>query len=123
MVQNVKFVGDWDTGLFQVDVATTPAGKTIFWGGGGKRVSVQDLTSPDRFTFPPQTKEVRALALSILDLHPGHVFWDIGAGSGSVAIEAARLVEPGMVYAIEKEAPDYHLILANAETFGVKKSR
>jgi precorrin-6Y C5,15-methyltransferase (decarboxylating) len=47
------------------------------------------------------------------------VIWDIGAGSGSVAIEAARLSEPGMVYAIEQDAADYHLILANAETFGV----
>jgi WD40 repeat protein len=45
-------------------VAASPAGKTVFWGGGGRRVSVQDLTSPDRFAFPPQTKEVRALALS-----------------------------------------------------------
>jgi precorrin-6Y C5,15-methyltransferase (decarboxylating) len=64
--------------------------------------------------------EVRALALSLLDVQPGIVVWDIGAGSGSVAIEAARLAEPGMVYAIEEEAPDYHLILANAETFAVK---
>jgi precorrin-6Y C5,15-methyltransferase (decarboxylating) len=64
--------------------------------------------------------EVRALALSILDVQPGIVVWDIGAGSGSVAIEAARLADPGMVYAIEETAPDYHLILANMETFGVK---
>src|SRR5262249_33478232 len=64
--------------------------------------------------------EVRALALSLLDVQPGIVVWDIGAGSGSVAIEAARLAEPGMVYAVEEMAPDYHLILANAATFGVK---
>ena len=53
-------------------------------------------------------------------IQPGSVVWDIGAGSGSVAIEAARLSEPGMVYAIEQDAADYHLILANAETFGVR---
>jgi precorrin-6Y C5,15-methyltransferase (decarboxylating) len=64
--------------------------------------------------------EVRALALSLLDVQPGTVVWDIGAGSGSVAIEAARLAEPGMVYAVEEMAPDYHLLLANAATFGVK---
>jgi precorrin-6Y C5,15-methyltransferase (decarboxylating) len=64
--------------------------------------------------------EVRALALAQMDLQPGSVVWDIGAGSGSVAIEAARLCEPGMVYAIEQDAADYHLILANAETFGVR---
>src|SRR5947209_11568798 len=64
--------------------------------------------------------EVRAIALAQLAIAPGTVVWDIGAGSGSVAIEAARLSEPGMVYAIEQDAADYHLILANAETFGVK---
>ncbi len=63
--------------------------------------------------------EVRAVALSQLDLHPGNVFWDVGAGSGSVAIEAAGLVAPGPAYAIEQDPADYHLIVANAETFGV----
>ena len=64
--------------------------------------------------------EVRALALAQLAIQPGGVVWDIGAGSGSVAIEAARLSEPGLVYAIEQDAADYHLILANAEAFGVR---
>ncbi|MBN9522748.1 precorrin-6y C5,15-methyltransferase (decarboxylating) subunit CbiE [bacterium] len=63
--------------------------------------------------------EVRGVALSQLDLHPGHVFWDVGAGSGSVAIEAAGLVAPGPSYAIEQDTADYHLIVANAERFGV----
>jgi precorrin-6Y C5,15-methyltransferase (decarboxylating) len=63
--------------------------------------------------------EVRAVALAQLDIQPGTVVWDVGAGSGSVAIEAAQLSEPGMVYAIEQDAADYHLILANAEMFGV----
>jgi precorrin-6Y C5,15-methyltransferase (decarboxylating) len=67
--------------------------------------------------------EVRAIALAQLALEPGCVVWDIGAGSGSVAIEAARLSEPGLVYAIEQDAADYHLILANAETFGVRNLR
>ncbi len=63
--------------------------------------------------------EVRAVALSQLEIQPGTVVWDVGAGSGSVAIEAALLSDPGMVYAIEQDAADYHLILANADTFGV----
>jgi precorrin-6Y C5,15-methyltransferase (decarboxylating) len=63
--------------------------------------------------------EVRAVALSQLDLHPGQVMWDVGAGSGSVAIEAAGLVAPGPVYAIEQDSADYHLIVANAAAFGV----
>src|SRR5262249_10075392 len=42
--------------------------------------------------------EVRAIALAQMNIQPASVVWDIGAGSGSVAIEAARLSEPGMVY-------------------------
>jgi precorrin-6Y C5,15-methyltransferase (decarboxylating) len=64
--------------------------------------------------------EVRSLALAQLGIQTGAVVWDIGAGSGAVAIEAARLSEPGMVFAIEQDAADYHLILANAQTFGVR---
>lgn len=64
--------------------------------------------------------EVRAISLAQLDIQPGSVVWDIGAGSGSVAIEAAQLAHPGMVYAIEQDAADYHLILANAQSFGVR---
>jgi precorrin-6B C5,15-methyltransferase / cobalt-precorrin-6B C5,C15-methyltransferase len=63
--------------------------------------------------------EVRAIALAQLAIQPASIVWDIGAGSGSVAIEAARLSNPGTVYAIEEDAADYHLILANALTFGV----
>ncbi|HVT27179.1 MAG TPA: precorrin-6Y C5,15-methyltransferase (decarboxylating) subunit CbiT, partial [Lacipirellulaceae bacterium] len=45
--------------------------------------------------------------------------WDIGAGSGSVAIEAAQLASAGSTYAIEMDADDYGLIQENAERFGV----
>jgi precorrin-6Y C5,15-methyltransferase (decarboxylating) len=64
--------------------------------------------------------EVRAIALAQLDVQPASVVWDIGAGSGSVAIEAAQLAHLGMVYAIEQDVADYHLIVANAQTFGLR---
>jgi precorrin-6Y C5,15-methyltransferase (decarboxylating) len=63
--------------------------------------------------------EVRAIALAQLNVQPANVVWDIGAGSGAVAIEAAQLAYPGMVYAIEQDVADYHLIVANAQTFRV----
>ncbi|GIW78679.1 MAG: precorrin-6Y-methylase [Gemmatales bacterium] len=68
-------------------------------------------------------EEVRAIALARLNIQPGSVVWDIGAGSGAVAIEAAQLANPGIVYAIEQDVADYHLIEANAETFHVKNVR
>ncbi|GBD37582.1 Cobalamin biosynthesis bifunctional protein CbiET [bacterium HR36] len=67
--------------------------------------------------------EVRAIALALLDLQPTSTVWDIGAGSGSVSIEAAQLAEHGLVFAIEQDAADYHLILANCERFGVRNVR
>ncbi|MGE3819600.1 MAG: precorrin-6y C5,15-methyltransferase (decarboxylating) subunit CbiE [Isosphaeraceae bacterium] len=67
--------------------------------------------------------EVRAIALSQLDVRPTSVVWDIGAGSGSVAIEAAQLAHLGTVYAIEPEPADVALIQANAESFGVPNVR
>ncbi len=67
--------------------------------------------------------EVRAVALAQLDLQSGDVFWDVGAGSGSVAIEAAALVAPGPSYAIEQDPADYHLIVANAGLFGASNVR
>ena len=43
-----------------------------------------------RGSLPMTKSEVRAVSLSKLELAPGSVFWDIGAGTGSVAVEAAR---------------------------------
>jgi precorrin-6Y C5,15-methyltransferase (decarboxylating) len=63
--------------------------------------------------------EVRAMALAEMDLGPGSTVWDIGAGSGSVAIEAAKLAAGGTTYAIEMDAEDHALILTNAEKFNV----
>ena len=63
--------------------------------------------------------EVRALALAQMDIAPSSIVWDVGAGSGSVSIEAAQLASDGTVYAIEMDAEEYGLIRENAERFGV----
>jgi precorrin-6Y C5,15-methyltransferase (decarboxylating) len=49
-------------------------------------------------------REVRLAALGALRLAEGSVLWDVGAGSGSVSIEAALLAPEGRVYAIERDA-------------------
>ncbi|NLI83229.1 MAG: precorrin-6y C5,15-methyltransferase (decarboxylating) subunit CbiE [Deltaproteobacteria bacterium] len=47
--------------------------------------------------------EVRALVLASLQLGPGQVLWDLGAGSGSVSIEASRIAPLGRVIAVERD--------------------
>ncbi|MCU1392343.1 MAG: bifunctional cobalt-precorrin-7 ((5))-methyltransferase/cobalt-precorrin-6B [Ilumatobacteraceae bacterium] len=63
--------------------------------------------------------EVRAVALGKLDLPVTGVLWDIGAGSGSVAIECARLRPRLRVFAVERDAVDAERIRDNARTHGV----
>ena len=46
-------------------------------------------------------REVRVLSLGALALCPDSVVWDIGAGSGSVAIEAGLLCPEGRIFAVE----------------------
>jgi precorrin-6Y C5,15-methyltransferase (decarboxylating) len=64
-------------------------------------------------------REVRVLSLWRLALTADSVVWDIGAGSGSVSIEAARLAPRGRVFAVEKDAEDVEIVRTNVEKFGV----
>lgn len=75
-------------------------------------------SKPKRGLLTPA--EVRAVALSLLDIGPTSTVWDVGAGSGSVAIEAAQIAGGGQVFAIEMDPEDYALIASNAERFGVR---
>ncbi|GGW72831.1 precorrin-6y C5,15-methyltransferase subunit CbiE [Streptomyces griseoloalbus] len=61
--------------------------------------------------------EVRALALARLGPRPGDLVWDIGAGSGSVAVECARL--GAAVTAVEKTPDGVERVRANAAAHGV----
>ena len=63
--------------------------------------------------------EVRSLALAELQLRPTSEVWDVGAGSGSVGLEAARIARDGRVHAIEMDPDDHALIRENAARFGV----
>lgn len=61
--------------------------------------------------------EVRAVVLAQLRLQAGLVLWDLGAGSGSVSIEASRIVPMSRVFAVEKDERRYRDILENVRRF------
>ena len=64
-------------------------------------------------------KEVRIAILGELSLQPKQTVWDIGAGTGSVSIEIARLCPSSQVYAIEKTGMGSTLIVKNSQRFKV----
>jgi precorrin-6Y C5,15-methyltransferase (decarboxylating) len=63
--------------------------------------------------------EVRVLALSRLQLRPRDTLWDLGAGSGSLAVEAAVFIRSGLIFAVEQNPERIQQIRRNAARFGV----
>ncbi len=64
-------------------------------------------------------REIRLAILGELSLQPHQTVWDIGAGTGSVSIEIARLCPTSKIYAVEKTSMGSSLIAKNAERFEV----
>ena len=68
-------------------------------------------------------REVRLLSLAALEIRTDSVIWDVGAGSGSVAIEAATLAPLGRVYAVEVDPEGVDICRENARTHGTDNVR
>lgn len=68
----------------------------------------------------PMTKEeIRILSVSKLRLTEDAVVYDVGAGTGSVSVECARLCTSGTVYAIERNPEGIGLIRENSRKLRV----
>ena len=68
----------------------------------------------------PMTKqEIRILTIAKARIKQDSVICDVGAGTGSISIEAACQAKDGMVYAIERNPDGVELINKNAQKFGV----
>lgn len=68
----------------------------------------------------PMTKsEIRAISISKLYIKENAVIYDIGAGTGSITVEAAMLCSQGRVYAIEEKSEAVELIHTNVQKFGL----
>jgi precorrin-6Y C5,15-methyltransferase (decarboxylating) len=106
--------GTWDPVSVVVLLTGAPdaaTGPVLAWGLGEDRFAHRDgmITK----------SEVRAVALGKLGLPPAGVLWDVGAGSGSVAVECA-LLRPGLrVLAVERDPDEVERIRANAAAHAV----
>ena len=63
-------------------------------------------------------REVRAVSLYSLGLCRNSIVWDIGAGTGSVSVEAALISHRGRVFAVEKDLENIGLLERNVERLG-----
>ena len=72
-----------------------------------------------RGNIPMTKQEVRILALAKAKICATDIVIDIGAGTGSLSIEAAHQARQGQVYAIERHDEGVELIRANAAKFGL----
>ncbi|MBF1999455.1 MAG: precorrin-6Y C5,15-methyltransferase subunit CbiT [Synechococcales cyanobacterium C42_A2020_086] len=70
--------------------------------------------------IPLSKREVRILLLSHLRLKSNSTLWDIGAGTGTIPVEAGLLCPQGRVIAIERDEEVASLIRRNCERFGVQ---
>lgn len=73
--------------------------------------------------LPMTREEVRVVTLSKACLAAGQIVYDIGAGTGSLSVEAARFVFPGQVYAVEADPEAATVARANARAFGLENIR
>lgn len=89
----------------------TPPGSNGPAGDDAAFVSLRGQMTP---------REVRALSLSRLDGGAAHVLWDIGAGSGAIAIDMARRNPAAKVFAVERDPDQHRCIRTNLERCRVR---
>lgn len=111
---SVGKLANWDANEIEpLNVLILQRQNQVYWGGLA-------LHSPDDAyqTLKPLkgliTKaNIRAIAIAQLGLRPNSVVWDIGSGSGSIAIEAAKQAWNGEVFAVECDLKCFDLIEHN----------
>lgn len=70
-----------------------------------------------RGNVPMTKREIRAQAISLLHLRDDSIVWDIGAGTGSVTVEAALNAWRGRIFAVERKEEALSLIGKNCRKF------
>jgi precorrin-6Y C5,15-methyltransferase (decarboxylating)/cobalt-precorrin-6B (C15)-methyltransferase len=69
--------------------------------------------------FTPTPLEQRVMLLAHLRPRPDSVVWDVGGGTGALALEIARLLPRGRVQALERDPQALELLERNRARFGI----
>ncbi len=69
--------------------------------------------------FSPTPMELRVILLAHLRPSPDSLVWDVGGGTGALALEIARLMPQGVVHTLERDPDAIDLLERNRRRFGI----
>jgi cobalt-precorrin-6B (C15)-methyltransferase len=78
-----------------------------------------DAAFADAPGFSPTPMEQRVMLLSHLRPRPDSLVWDVGGGTGALALEIARLMPAGQVHTLERDPQAIDLLERNRDRFGI----
>jgi cobalt-precorrin-6B (C15)-methyltransferase len=77
-----------------------------------------DAAFADAPGFSPTPLELRVMLLAHLRPRADSLVWDVGGGTGALALEIARLMPAGQVHTLERDPEAIELLKRNGERFG-----
>ena len=119
----VEALAESDAEFDPLNILVAQRAAQHFWGGNGQFADDESFLKrmPQNGLITKQA--VRHLALTTLRINKTDTVWDIGAGSGSIAIESAKLGWKGEVFAIECNPDCFASIEANIRAHGTDNVR
>jgi precorrin-6Y C5,15-methyltransferase (decarboxylating)/cobalt-precorrin-6B (C15)-methyltransferase len=78
-----------------------------------------DAAFADAPGFSPTPLEQRVMLLAHLRPRPDSLVWDVGGGTGALALEIARLMPSGQVHTLERDPEAIELLERNRLQFGI----
>ena len=78
-----------------------------------------DSSFVDAPGFSPTPMELRVMLLAHLRPRPDSLVWDVGGGTGALALEIARLMPKGVVHTLERDPEASELLEQNRRRFGI----
>lgn len=69
--------------------------------------------------FSPTPMELRVMLLAHLRPRADSLVWDVGGGTGALALEIARLMPAGQVHTLERDPEAIELLQRNQRRFGI----